>query len=294
MNSTIWRRISRVAALLIMAAAFSTAAAAQTRPPDLAPVTRIVVRVTSAPTDPTVRGVLAAIDARGQAVADAAARGLQATLDGQPVNLQLSSDRPSVAVGVGLLLDSSANATVRTTLGTAIAIGLQDIDTRRDSVAIASTADRRNWEQTVFTTSPEDLRRSLDTLVQNPPQDDALSLDQVAGLQRTLAGQPQDLKVLLLVTNRTPASAATPATNMAVIRGMAIDDHVQISLLVLPQAGGQGVAEALAEATPGGGVEYVLNATNQADITQRVSSLLAPAMGARDSRYQRPLSGRTR
>jgi len=88
------------------------------------------------------------------------------------------------------------------------------------------------------------------------------------------------LKVLLLVTNRTPASAATPAVSIAVLRGMAIDDHLQISILVLPQAGGQGVAEALAEATPGGGVEYVLNATNQPDLTQRVASLLAPALGA--------------
>jgi hypothetical protein len=274
------RVVSGAAALLIATSVVALPATAQISPGDAAPVTRLVLRVTSAPTAPTVRGVVAAMDARGQAVPDIAARGLQAIVDGQPVNLQLSADRPSIAVAVGLLLDSSANATVRTTLGAAIARGLQDADTRRDTVAIVSTSERRSWDQASFTTSANDLRQSLESLVQKPPVDDMVSLGQVAGLQRALAEQVQELKVLLLVTNRTPASVATPATNMAVLRGMAIDDHLQVSMLVLPQAGGQGVAEALAEATPGGGVEYVLNATNQTDLTQRVISLLSPAMGA--------------
>ena len=254
----------------------------QTRPGDSASVTRLVMRVVSQPTDAAVRGVLAGVDGRGQPVADLTARGLQTTLDGQPITVQFAAERPSIAIAIGLLLDSSANTTVRTALGTAIASGLQDLDTRRDAVAIGTTTEQRGWEQSVFTNSADDLRRSLSSLVQNPPIDDVLSLDQVAGLERALAGQSQDLKVLLLITNRTPASAATPASNMAVLRAMAIDDHLQISVLALPQAGGQGVAEALAEATPGGGVEYVLNATNQADLTQRVSSLLAPT-GARGS-----------
>jgi hypothetical protein len=268
-------------ALIVASLLCASPVAAQTRPGELAPVTRLVLRVSGGPSGATVRGVLAAVDARGQAVSDIAERGLQATVDGQAVNLQLAAERPSIALAVGLLLDSSANATVRTTLAAAIASGLQDMDTRRDAVAIVSTAERRGWDQATFTISADDLRRSLESLVQKQPIDDLLSLGQVAELERALAAQAQDLKVLLLVTNRAPASAATPATNMALLRAMAIDDHLQISVLVLPQAGGQGVAEALAEATPGGGVEYVLNATNQADLTLRVSSLLAPAVGAR-------------
>lgn len=279
MSRAISRIVSSFAALLI--GTIPASAAAQTPPGDAAPVTRLILRVTSAPTETTARGVLAAIDGHGQAIADLEARGVQATLDGQAANLQLAPERPSIAVAIGVLLDSSANTAVRTTLAEAVASGLQGVDIRRDTVAIVSTSERRPWAQATFTASAVDLRGNLETLVQEAPRDDLLSLDEVAALERTLAVQTQELKVLLLVTNRALATAATPATSMAVLRGAAIDDHVQISMLVLPQVSSQQVAEALAEATPGGGVEYVLNATNQTDLTQRVSALLAPAIGAR-------------
>jgi hypothetical protein len=280
-----------VAALLLVAALFSAPAAAQTPPADSAQVTHLFLRVIGAPTDATVRGLLAGVDAQGRAVSDLSSRGLQASLDGQPVDLHLAPDRPSIGLAVGLLLDSSATPAVRTALAGAIATGLQDIDTRRDAVAIVSTSDRRAWDQASFTTSADDLRKSLDALVQTAPQDDAVSLDQVAGLQRALGAQSQDVKVLLLITNRPASSAATAATNLAALRAAAIDQHLQIGVLALPGAGGQGVAEALAEATPGGGVEYALNATNQADLAQRVSTLLAPALAARRFELVAPSEG---
>jgi len=68
-------------------------------------------------------------------------------LDAQAVDVHLTSDRPSIGVAVAVLLDSLAGATVRTALAGAISAGLQDIDTRRDAVAIVGTADRRAWPQ---------------------------------------------------------------------------------------------------------------------------------------------------
>jgi hypothetical protein len=283
-----WRTNSGVVALLLLVALLSTPAVAQTDPSQ---VTHLYLRVTSAPTDATVRGLLAGVDAQGRAVSDLPSHGVQATLDGQPVDIHLASARPSIGVAVALLLDSSAGQSVRTAVGSAIAAGLQDLDTRRDTVAIVSTSDRRPWDQASFTTSADDLRGNLEAFVQNAPQDDLVSLDQVAALQRALAAQTQELEVLVLITNRPAASAATAATNLAALRSAAVDEHLQISVLALPGAGGQGLAEALAEATPGGGVEYVLNATNQADLTQRVATLLAPALAARRFEFPAPSEG---
>jgi len=97
--------------------------------------------------------------------------------------------------------------------------------------------------------------------------------------------------VLILITNRSLVSAATAATNMAMLRSLAIEQGIQIGVLALPGSGGQGLAEALAEATPGGGVEYALNATNQRDLSLRVSALLAPALGARRFELVAPAEG---
>src|ERR1700730_1521578 len=58
-------------------------------------VARLAVRVTSAPSAPTVAGVLVALDASGQAVANLTPGDLQATLDGKPVDLSLVPGRPS-------------------------------------------------------------------------------------------------------------------------------------------------------------------------------------------------------
>jgi hypothetical protein len=288
---TSWRTKFGVAAPLILAVLLTAPAAAQTQPADSGQLTHLYLRLTGAPTDATVRGLLAGVDAQGRGVPDLASRGLQASLDGQPVDVRLAPDRPSLSIAVALLLDSSAAPAVRTALAGAIATGLQEVDTRRDAVAIVSTSDRRGWDQAAFTTSADDLRRSLEAVVQASPQDDLVSLDQVSGLQRALAAQSQEVKVLLLITNRPAASAATAATNLAALRAAAVDQHIQIGVLALPGAGGQGLAEALAEATPGGGVEYALNATNQADLTQRVSSLLAPALAARRFELSAPGEG---
>src|SRR5579859_2436955 len=160
MGRAFWHSISPGVALLFAAAAFTTPAAAQTDSGEPAPVTRLVVQVTSAPTDPNVRGILAAVDARGQAVPEVAAGGLNATLDGQPAPLKFAAERPSIAIAVGLLLDSSANARVRSTVAVAVARGLAQIDPVRDVVAIASTAARRDWAQATFTNSTDDLRAS--------------------------------------------------------------------------------------------------------------------------------------
>src|SRR6266566_3030974 len=100
MGRATWRTICHSVALLIAAAVFATPVSAQTDPGEPATMTRLVVRVTSAPTDATVRGILAAVDARGHAVPEVAARGLQATLDGQPATLKFAADRPTIAVAV--------------------------------------------------------------------------------------------------------------------------------------------------------------------------------------------------
>ena len=84
--------------------------------------------------------------------------------------------------------------------------------------------------------------------------------------------------MLLLFINRPLASAALDRRRRwERCATFAVDNGIQISIVALPGAGGQGVAEALVEATPGGRVEYVLNATNLTDISRRVR----PAAGTR-------------
>jgi len=121
-------------------------------------------------------------------VPDLETRGLQATLDGQAIDLKLAADRPRLAVATALVLDPSATQTVRTTLATAVADSLQGLDVSRDAAAIVSSLDRRGWDQVAFSASADELRRSLDGLVQGAPaQADTFSLDQVAALLRALA-----------------------------------------------------------------------------------------------------------
>jgi hypothetical protein len=79
--------------------------------------------------------------------------------------------------------------------------------------------------------------------------------------------------------------------SLSSIRGYALDNGIQISVVALPGAGAQGTAEALAEATPGGRVEYVLNATSRQDISRRVNLLLAPAFGAHRFEMAAPVEG---
>src|SRR5437868_2532474 len=139
--------IAGIAASLILASPLSVAALyAQTAPRDGAQsqITRLVARVVSAPTDATVRGFLAAIDASGQPVADLEARGTQATLDGQTIDLKLGTERPRLAIAVALVLDASTSQQARNALASGVAEGLQSLDVSRDEAAIVSTTDRRS------------------------------------------------------------------------------------------------------------------------------------------------------
>ena len=177
---------------------------------------------------------------------------------------------------------------MRDALANALAEGVQGLDVNRDTIAVVSTADATPWEQARFTTSADALRTALNQVIQTDPDDGMVSLEQVSGALRSLSGQQRDARVLLIFTNRPLASAATAAATLGTIRNFAVDNGIQIGIVALSGAGGQGVAEGLVEATPGGRVEYVLNATNLADISQRVSLLLAPAFGARRFEFPAP------
>src|SRR5450631_7296 len=277
--------------VLALLAPFSTAIGQQAGPTDQAPgrVARVTVRITSVPTAPTVAGVLVALDASGEAIADLAPGDLQTTLDGRPVDLSLVTGRPTIALAAAFLLDSSASPQVRDALANALATGVQGLDVHRDTVAVVSTATTRPWEQASFSMSADDLRTAFNQVIQTDPHDSMLSLEQVSGALRALSGQQRDARVLLLFTNRPLASVATAAATLATIRSFAVDNDIQIGIVALPGAGGQGVAEGLVEATPGGRVEYVLNAINQPDISQRIGLLLAPALGARRFELPAPL-----
>jgi hypothetical protein len=250
-------------------------------------VARVLARITSTPSDRTVSGVLVALDPSGNAVADLTPASLQATLDGQPVTLDLPTVRPSIAVGSAFLLDSSASPLVRSTVSNVLAQALQGVDANRDTVAIASTSDPRAWSQSPFTTSADELNASLNQVIQVAPDDNLVSLEQVAGMLQALSAQPADVKVLLLITNTPLAGAASAAATLGTVRSYAVDNNIQVGIVALSGAGSQGVAEALAEATPGGSVEYALDATNQSDLAHRLDLVLAPAFGA--SRFEIPV-----
>jgi len=251
-------------------------------------VARVTIRITSAPTAPTVAGVLVALDAGGQAITDLAPGDLQKTLDGRTVDLTLVPGRPPIALTAAFLLDSSASPQVRDALSNALVEGVQGLDVHRDAVAIVSTASPEPWDAASFSASADDLRTALNQVIQTEPIDSMVSLEQVSGALRSLAAQQREARVLLLFTNRPLASAATAAASLGTIRTFAVDNGIQIGIVALAGAGGQGVAEGLVEATPGGRVEYVLNATNLPDIRQRVSLLLAPALGARQFELPAP------
>ena len=224
---------------------------------------------------------MVAVDRDGQPLSDAETRTLQARVDGQLATLSLAPGRPTIALTTAFLLDSSATPQVRDAVANAVADGLRAIDVNRDAVAIASTADPQAWDQVGFSTSAADVQARLNQVIQTEPDDGGVSLDQVSGALRALSTQQRDTRVLLLITNHPLASAATAAASLGTTRTQAVDNGVQIGVIALSGAGGQGVAEALAEPTPNGRVEYALNATNRADLSRRVSSLLAPAFGAR-------------
>jgi hypothetical protein len=249
---------------------------AQTTP---LPVARLGVRVTSPPASRTLVGSVFALDQTGQAVTDLSPATLMARVDGTPATLSLTG-RPSIALAVGFWLDSSASPQVRDAAANALADGLSEIDVNRDSVAIESTTDAAGWDQASFTSSATDLQQSLNGVIQGQPMDDQATLEQVSNALRSLGSQAAETRVLLLFVNRPLASAASVNASLGTIRGYAADSGIQVSIVALPGAGGQGPAEALAEATPGGRVEYVLNATNRQDISRRVGLLLAPAFGA--------------
>jgi hypothetical protein len=253
------------------------ATVAQTASP--LPIARLGVRVTSASTSRTVVGSLFALDQAGQPVTDLSSEALTARVDGAPITLALAG-RPSIALAVGFWLDSSASPQVRDAVANALADGLREVDVNRDSVAIESTTEPAGWDQAAFTSSATDLQQSLNGVIQGQPLDGQATLEQVSGALRALDTQTADTRVLLLFVNRPLASAASVNASLGTIRGYAIDNGIQVAIVALPGAGGQGPAEALAEATPGGRVEYVLNATNRQDISRRVSLLLAPAFGA--------------
>jgi hypothetical protein len=284
------RAVAGLGVFLVLLAPVHSALGQQARPTDQArgTVERVAVRITSIPTAPTVSGVLVALDASGQPIANLEPAALQTTLDGRPVNLSLVQGRPSIALAVAFLLDSSASPQVRDALANALVAGVQGLDVNRDTVASVSTADTRPWEQASFTTSADDLKAALNQVIRTDPNDSMVSLEQVAGALRALSGQQRDARVLLLFTNRPLAGAATAAATLGTIRTFAVDNGIQIGIVALSGAGGQGVAESLVEATPGGGVEYVLNATDLADISQRIGLLLAPAFGARRFEFPAP------
>ena len=261
-------------------------ASAQTATP--LPIARLGVRVTSPPTSRTLVGSLFALDQTGQPITDLSPSTLMARVDGTPVSLSLAG-RPSISLAVGFWLDSSASPQVRDAVANALADGLSEIDVNRDSVAIESTTESTGWDQVTFTSSATDLQQSLNGVIQGQPLDDQATLEQVSNALRSLGSQTADTRVLLLFVNRPLASAATINASLGTIRSYAVDNGIQISIVALPGAGGQGPAEALAEATPGGRVEYALNATNRQDISRRVSLLLAPAFGAH--RFELPAPG---
>jgi hypothetical protein len=252
------------------------------------PIARLGVHITSPPTSRTLVGSLFALDPSGAALNDLSNAEVQARIDGAPATLTLEG-RPSIALAVGFWLDSSASPQVRDSVANALADGLHDIDVNRDSVAINSTTEPTTWNQAAFTSSATDLQHSLNGVIQGAPADSQASLEQISNALRSLSSQPVDTRVLLLFSNRPLASAASINASLGTIRGYAVDNGIQISIVALPGAGGQGPAEALAEATPGGRVEYVLNATNRPDISRRVTLLLAPAFGAR--RFETPAPG---
>jgi hypothetical protein len=238
-----------------------------------------------------VAGVMYALDGSGKPISDLSTAPLQAAVDDKPVNLSLVPGRPSIALAAGFLLDSSATPQVRDAVTNALADGVQSIDVNRDTVAIASTTITAAWEQAAFTTSADDLKKSLNQIIQTEPQDSAATLEQVSGMLRGLSAQQRDTRVLLLFVNRPLASAATVNASLGTIRGYASDNGIQVSIIALPGAGGQGPAEALAEATPGGRVEYVLNATNRQDISRRIGLLLAPDFGSQRFEFPTPSEG---
>jgi len=249
---------------------------------------RVGVRITSDPTAPAVSGVLIGFDARGEASTSLEPGALQTTLDGRPVSLSLVNGRPSIALAAAFLLDSSASPQVRDVLANALAEGVQSLDINRDTIAALSTADTTAWEQASFSTSADDLTTALNRVIQTDPSDSMVSLEQVSGALRALSSQQRETRVLLLFTNRPLASAATAAATLGSLRTFAVDNAIQIGIVALPGAGGQGVAESLVEATPGGRVEYVLNATSLPDVSRRVSLLLGPAFGARRFEFPAP------
>jgi hypothetical protein len=262
-------------------------AAAQPAPPSIA---RLGVRVTSPPTSRTVVGSLFALDQTGTPVADLSAVQLAASVDGSPVSLSLAG-RPSIALAVGFWLDSSASPQLRDAAANALADGLQGIDVNRDTVAIDTTDNSAGWDQSTFTSSATDLQQSLNDVIQDVPDDSQATLEQISNALRSLSSQPAETRVLLLFVNRPLASAASINASLGTLRAYAADNGIQVSIVALPGTGGQGPAEALAEATPGGRVEYVLNATNRQDISRRVSLLLAPALGAHSFEMATPGEG---
>jgi hypothetical protein len=223
-------------------------------------------------------------------VTDLSDTALAARVDGSPASLSLEG-RPSIALAVGFWLDSSASPQLRDALANALADGLRDIDVNRDRVAIDSTTEATSWDQATYTSSATDLQHSLNGVIQGVPGDGQASLEQVSSALRSLSSQPVDTRVLLLFSNRPLASAASINASLGTVRGYAVDNGIQISIVALPGAGSQGAAEALAEATPGGRVEYVLNATNRQDISRRVTLLLAPVFGARRFEMRAPGEG---
>src|SRR5579859_918750 len=244
-------------------------------------ISRLGVRMSNPATVGSVGGVLYALDQSGRAVTDLNSSVLQATVDGKPTQVSLTGGRPSIALAAAFMLDSSASAQVRDAVANAFANSVQGLDARRDSVAIASTAQGTPWEQARFTTSADELRTGLNAVIQSPPDDNQATLAQIAGILRALAGQTADTRVLLLFVNRPLASAASVNASLGAVRTFAADNGIQVSIVALPGVGGQGPSEALAEATPGGRVEYVLNATNTDDIGRRISLLLGSVYGAR-------------
>src|SRR5207237_3789268 len=126
------------------------------------------------------------------------------------------------------------------------------LDINRDTVAIVSTAQTTSWEQATFTTSADSLKKSLDAVILDPPNDAAASLEQVSGVLRALNAQPRDSRVLLLFVNRPLANAASVNASLGSVRSFAVENGIQVSIVALPGAGGQGPAEAFAEATPAG------------------------------------------
>jgi hypothetical protein len=254
-------------------------------------IARIGVRVTSDAGSSAVEGSLFAIDGTGQPVTDLSADDLQARVDGRPIRLALNGPRPAIALAAAFWLDSSATPQVRDAVADALADGVQGIDVNRDTVAIVSTARPTGWDQARFTNSASELQTNLNEVIQTTPLDDGVSLEQVSNAMRALAAQQRDARVLLLVINRPLAGAASVNASLGALRAFAVDNGIQVSIVALPGAGGQGPAEALTEATPGGRVEYVLNATNRSDITRRISLLLAPAVGAHHFQFPAPAEG---